>query len=31
VREFVEEARQQGFSENVVRHAQSIGVALAEQ
>ncbi|MHC2484622.1 transporter substrate-binding domain-containing protein [Rhizobium leguminosarum] len=31
VREFVEEARQQGFSENVVRHAQNIGVALAKQ
>ncbi|UTS88285.1 transporter substrate-binding domain-containing protein [Rhizobium anhuiense] len=31
VREFVEEARQQGFSENVVRHAQGNGVALAEQ
>ncbi|MEH7911924.1 transporter substrate-binding domain-containing protein [Rhizobium laguerreae] len=31
VREYVKEARQQGFSENVVRDAQSNGVALAKE
>jgi polar amino acid transport system substrate-binding protein len=31
VREFVEEALQQGFSENVVRDAQSNAVALAQE